>query len=72
MNKTEIEKARYQLGLLDKQDIVAITGWNEKTVAKLMSQSDFPAIELGRKKQVLLQDLQDYLSYKRTTKDTTR
>lgn len=73
MNKTEIDNAKKEIGLLDRDDIAQITGWSQRTVRQLMNEPEFPIIQKGRKKQVLLQDLRDYLSYRgRTTKDTTR
>ncbi len=72
MNKTELKKAKKELGLLDRNDIAQVTGWSQRTVRQLMNEKEFPLIQKGRKKQVLLQDLRDYLSYKRTTNGTTR
>ncbi len=72
ITKTELKKAKKEIGLLDRDDIAKITGWSQRTVRKLMNEPEFPIIQKGRKKQVLLQDLRDYLSYKRTTKPQTR
>ncbi len=72
ITKTELRKAKKEIGLLDRDDIAKITGWSQRTVRKLMNEPEFPIIQKGRKKQVLLQDLRDYLSYKRTTKPQTR
>lgn len=72
ITKTELKKAKKEIRLLDRDDIAKITGWSQRTVRKLMNEPEFPIIQKGRKKQVLLQDLRDYLSYKRTTKPQTR
>lgn len=72
ITETELKKAKKEIGLLDRDDIAQITGWSQRTVRQLMNEKEFPLIRRGKKKQVLLQDLRDYLSYKRTTKDTTR
>ena len=72
ITKTELKKAKKEIGLLDRDDLAKITGWSQRTVRKLMNEPEFPIIQKGRKKQVLLQDLRDYLSYKRTTKPQTR
>ncbi len=73
ITKTELKKAKKEIGLLDRDDIAKITGWSQRTVRRLMNEPEFPIIQKGRKKQVLLQDLRDYLSYRgRTTKGTTR
>lgn len=72
ITETELKKAKKEMGLLDRDDIAQITGWSQRTVRQLMNEKEFPLIRRGKKKQVLLQDLRDYLSYKRTTKDTTR
>lgn len=56
-----------ELILLDMSDVMDITGWCENVVRKIFAyDKDFPAIKKGKKYQVELNALKEYLKQRRT------
>jgi len=56
-----------ELILLDMSDVMNITGWCENVVRKIFAyDKDFPAIKKGKKYQVELNALKEYLKQRRT------
>lgn len=66
MEKTKINEMKQDLKLLDIEEIIALTGWGENTVRKIMTEDkDFPTIKIGKKNQVSFDGLKEYLSSRR-------
>lgn len=66
MTKTQKDIANKQLIMLDMRDVMEITGWCEKVVRNLFAyDDDFPAVKKGKKYQVELNALKEYLSQRR-------
>lgn len=65
--QTIVEK---ELILLDMKEVMQYTEWSDNVVKRLFrNDTDFPAIKIGKKYQVELNALKQYLSKRRTNKD---
>lgn len=67
MTKEQKEFVKRELILLDIQDVTELTGWSEGVVRRTFAyDNEFPSIKKGKKYQVELNSLKEYLSKKRT------
>lgn len=68
MAKLQKEIVERELILLDKEEIIRITGWSSGVVNRLFAHDkDFPAIKIGKKCQVELSAFKKYLGTRRTS-----
>lgn len=66
MSDEKIQLMKEELGLLDMENVMEITGWGESTLEKIMaSDKNFPVIKIGRKNQVRFEALKEYLNCRR-------
>lgn len=66
MTDTQKEIIDRELILLDIEDVVELTGWCTEVVRNTFANdSDFPAIKKGKKYQVEMNALKDYLAQRR-------
>lgn len=65
MPEEKIQALKQELNLLDIEEIMAVTGWGDITVRKIMEDSDFPTIKIGKKNQVSFEALKEYLKHRR-------
>ena len=66
MTKEQNETAKKEFILLDIKDVMQLTGWSENIVRNLFAYNkDFPAIKIGKKYQVELSSLKNYLGERR-------
>lgn len=69
MTKEQKQVATTKVIMLDMQDVMELTGWCDNVVRNTFAyDKDFPAIKKGKKYQVELGALKDYLSKRRTNK----
>ena len=69
MTKEQKQIAYTELIMLDIEDVQQLTGWCENVVRNTFAyDKNFPAIKKGKKYQVELYALKDYLSQRRTNK----
>lgn len=68
ITEEEIQQFKKELKLLDVSDVMKITGWAEATVRAIMQEDDFPVIKIGKKNQVSLDGLKEYLKHRRVTR----
>ena len=62
--------AQKEIILLDKRDVMELTGWCEKVVGNIFAyDKDFPAIKIGKKYQVELNAFKMYLCNRRVKKE---
>lgn len=67
MTKEQKEIATKEVIMLDMQDVMELTSWCENVVRNTFAYDEnFPAIKKGKKYQVELSALKDYLSKRRT------
>ena len=72
---SEVEKKQMQIvlkeiTLLDKKAVESITGWGENTVNYIFAKDmEFPAIKIGKKYQVEVSALKQYLQKRRVKDD---
>lgn len=72
MNKEQKKIVQNTITLLDKKTVESITGWGENTVNYIFAKDmEFPAIKIGKKYQVELSALKQYLQ-KRRVKDNKK
>lgn len=68
MTKFQLQIATKEIILLDKEDVKILTGWGENTINKLFANNKaFPAIRIGKKYQVELGALKEYLKNRRVS-----
>lgn len=68
MTKYQLQVVNKEIILLDKEDVKMLTGWGENTINKLFANNkDFPAIKIGKKYQVELGALKEYLKTRRVS-----
>ena len=66
MSDVRTQEMKNELGLLDINDVMAITDWGEETVRKLMqTDKEFPVIKIGKKNQVSFEALKEYVKHRR-------
>lgn len=65
MPDEKIQQLKNELKLLDVEEVMAVTGLGEKTVREMMTEEDFPLIQIGRKYQVTFDALKEYLQHRR-------
>lgn len=63
-----LKKQKEDLGLLNTEDVMNITGWGKHTVDNMMAEEDFPLLQIGKKNEVLFDALKEYLMHRRTKK----
>ena len=69
MTKQQKEIAEQQIILLDKGDVMELTGWCKQVVRDIFAyDKNFPAIKKGKKYQVELSAFKEYLKQRRTSK----
>lgn len=69
MTKKQKEIAEQQIILLDKGDVMELTGWCKQVVRDIFAyDKNFPAIKKGKKYQVELSAFKEYLKQRRTSK----
>lgn len=67
MTKEQKEIVNQEVILLDKKDVMEITGWSDNVVRDTFAYDEsFPAIKKGKKYQVELRAFQQYLGVRRT------
>lgn len=67
MTKEQKETVNRELVLLDKKDVMELTGWCESVTNRIFAyDKDMPAIKVGKKYQVELSAFKKYLSERRT------
>lgn len=66
MTKEQKEIVKKEIILLDKEDVMELTGWCENVVDRTFAHDvEFPAIKKGKKCQVELGAFKKYLSQRR-------
>lgn len=66
MTKEQKEIVKKELIMLDINDVMEVTGWGECVVKKTFAyDKEFPAIKKGKKYQVELNSLKEYLKKRR-------
>ena len=65
MPNDKVENLKQELGLLNIEDIINITGWAEATVKKLMEDDEFPTLKIGKNNQVQFEAFKEYLMHRR-------
>ena len=60
-----MDDIKKEVRLLTIRDIEELTGWAPSTIAKLMTQQDFPVIKIGKENLVLLESFKEYMSVRR-------
>ena len=69
MTNKQREFAETQIVMLDMGDVMELTGWCEQVVRNIFAyDKNFPAIKKGKKYQVELSALKEYLKQRRTNK----
>ena len=66
MSKEKLELLKEELGLLNVEEVMEITGWGESKLNEIMAtDKDFPVIKIGRRNQVRFDALKEYLNHRR-------
>lgn len=69
MTKEQREIVKREIILLDIPDVMEVTGGSKNIVKNTFANDeDFPAIKKGKKNQVELNSLKEYLGKRRTNK----